>query len=94
MSNNKISLLLKWLLLLELTCSFERNIKKNLDHKVKHYKQLLAELSNKYKVYYVNLSLVAIGIIGKGSLIMTAMGNFDLSKETLYFIVNRAINIC
>ena len=28
----------------------------------------------------------AIGIIGKDSLIMTAMGNFDLSKETLNFI--------
>ena len=36
----------------------------------------------------------AIGIIGKDSLIMTAMGNFDLSKETLNFIVNRTINVC
>ena len=82
------------LLLSELTVGFETNIKKNFDRKVKRYQQLLAKLSNKYKVYYVNLSLGAIGIIGKDSLIMTAMGNFDLSKETLNFIVNRTINVC
>ena len=82
------------LLLLELTVGFETNIKKNFNRKAKRYQQLLAKLSNKYKVYYVNLSLGAIGIIGKDSLIMTAMGNFDLSKETLNFIVNRTINVC
>ena len=82
------------LLLSELTVGFETNIKKNFDRKVKRYQQLLAKLSNKYKVYYVNLSLGAIGIIGKDSLIMTAMGNFDLSKETCSFIMNRTINIC
>ena len=81
------------LLLLELTAGFETNIKKNFNRKAKRYQQLLAKLSNKYKVYYVNLSLGAIGIIGKDSLIMTAMGNFDLSKETLNFIVNRT-NVC
>ena len=82
------------LLLLELTVGFETNIKKNFDREAKRYQQLLAKLSNKYKVYYVNLSLGAIGIIGKDSLIMTAMGNFDLSKETCSFIMNRTINIC
>ena len=82
------------LLLLELTVGFETNIKKNFNDKAKLYQQLLAKLSNKYKVYYVNLSLGAIGMIGKDSLIMTAMGNFDLSKETLNFIVNRTINVC
>ena len=82
------------LLLLELTVGFETNIKKNFDRKAKRYQQLLAKLSNKYKVYYVNLSLGAIGIIGKDSLIMTAMGNFNLSKETLNFIVSRTINTC
>ena len=82
------------LLLLELTVGFETNIKKNFDRKAKRYQQLLAKLSNKYKVYYVNLSLGAIGMIGKDSLIMTALGNFDLSKETLNFIVNRTVNVC
>ena len=82
------------LLLLELTVGFETNIKKNFNRKAKRYQQLLAELSNKNKVYYVNLSLGAVGIIGKDSLIMTAMGNFNLSKETLNFIVSRTINTC
>ena len=82
------------LLLLELTVCFETNIKKNFNRKAKRYQQLLAELSNKNKVYYVNLSLGAIGIIGKDSLIMTAMGNFNLSEETLNFIVSRTINTC
>ena len=81
------------LLLLELTVGFETNIKKSFDRKMKRYQQLLAELSNKYKVYYVNLSLGAIGTIGKDSLIMTALKVFDLSKETLNFIVNRTINV-
>ena len=78
------------LLLLELTVGFETNIKKNFDR----YQQLLAELSNKCKVYCVNLSLGAIGTIGKDSLIMTAMKKFDLCKETLSFTMNRTINVC
>ena len=41
------------LLLLKLTDGFETNIK-NFDRKAKRYQQLLAELSNKYKVFYVN----------------------------------------
>ena len=67
----------------------ETSIKKNFDHKTKPCQQLLAKLSNKCKVFNVNLSLGAIGTIRKDSLIMTAMENFDLSKETLNFIVNR-----
>ena len=82
------------LLLLELNDGFKTNIKKNFDRNAKHYQQLLAEPSYKYKVCYVNLSLGAIGIIGKDSLIMTAMGNFDLFKETLNLIVNRTTNVC
>ena len=61
---------------------------------MKHYQQLLAELPNKCKVYYVNLSLGATGTIGKDSLIMNAMEDFDLSKETSNFIVNRTRNVC
>ena len=82
------------LLLLELNDGFETNIKKNFDRNAKHYQQLLVEPSNKYKVCYVNLSLGAIDIIGKDSLIMTAKGNFDLFKETLNLIVNRTTNVC
>ena len=82
------------LLLRELTVGFETNIKKNFDRTTKRYQQLLAELSNKYKVYNVSLGLGAIGTIEKNSLIKATMENFDLSKETLNFIVNRTINVC
>ena len=68
---------------------WESDFKKNFDRKAKRHQQLLAKLSNKYKDYHVNLSLGATGTIGKDSLIMTAMETFDLSKETLNFIVNR-----
>ena len=80
--------------MLDLTAGFKTNFKKNFDRKEKRYQQLLAELSNKYKVYYVNLSLGAIGTIENDSLIKTAMENFDLTKETLNFIVNRITNVC
>lgn len=65
---------------------------KNFDSKGKRYQQFLAELSSKYKVNCVNLSLGPIGITGIDSLIMTAIKNVYLSKET--FIVSRTINIC
>ena len=53
------------LLLLELTVGFETNIKKNFDHRAKRYKQLLAKLSNKYKSFYANLNLGAVGVMRK-----------------------------
>ena len=71
------------LLLLDVIADFETNIKKHFDCKAKHYQQLPAELSNKYKVYYVNLSLDATGITGKSNLIMTAMNDCN---EKLWFI--------
>ena len=71
-------------LLLELAVGFETNIKKNFDRKAKSYQQLFAKLSNKYKVYYVNLSLGAIGVIGKDSLIW-------LQWETLIYLKKRLI---
>ena len=71
-------------LLLELTVDIETNIKKNFDRKVKLYQQLLAELSNRYKINYVNLSLGAIGTIVNDSLVMTAMKKFNLEKSKTF----------
>ena len=62
------------LVLLELTVGFKANMKKNFDRKAKRYQQLLAKLSNKYKFYYVNLSLSAVTLIGKDSLINVCIG--------------------
>ena len=90
MGNYQISTLIQ---LIRTYCRLRKKKKKNFDHKAKRHQHLLAKLPNKYKVYYVNLGLGAIGIIGKDSLIMIAMGNFYLSKETLNFMVNRTIKV-
>ena len=82
------------LLILELTSGFKTNIKKSFDQKVKRYQHFFAHLSNKCKVCYVNLSLGDIGTVAKDILIMTPMKILDLSKETLSFIANTAINVC
>ena len=63
-------------------------MKKNFDREAKRYQQLLAELSSKYKVYYVNLSL------GVGNDLKVTAKKIFLSKENLKFIVNGTINIC
>ena len=70
------------------------NIKKNFDRKENRYKQLLSDLSKRYRVYYVNLSLGAIGVIGNDSLIVSKLKTFDLSVETVNFIIKRTINVC
>lgn len=61
---------------------------------MKRYQCLLSELSNENNFYCVNLSIGGVGTIGKDSLIITAMENYDLSKDTLNFILNRTINVC
>ena len=57
------------MLLLELDVQFETNIVKKINRKVKRCEHLLVELSRRCKVYYVNLSLEAFGVIGNDSLI-------------------------
>ena len=61
---------------------------------MKRYQCLLSELSNENNFCCVNLSIGGVGTIGKDSLIITAMENYDLSKDTLNFILNRTINVC
>ena len=56
-------------MLLELDVLFETNIVKKINRKVKRCEHLLVELSRRCKVYYVNLSLEAFGVIGNDSLI-------------------------
>ena len=74
----------------ELTIGFESNIGKR-----NKYKNLAQSLKSKYdQVKYINLSLGACGIIGKGSILF-----FDLLKKLQipdnerYFLTKRMINI-
>ena len=82
------------LLVLELTVGFETNIKKNFDRKAERYNQLLSDLSSKYQVHYVNLSLGAIGVVGNGNLLVNNLTRFGLNIETTNFLVKRIINVC
>ena len=80
----------------ELTIGFESNIAKNEVRKRNKYKNLTQSLISSYdQVKYINLSLGACGIIGKGS-----KPFFDLLEELKipdnekHFLTKRIINIC
>ena len=75
---------------------FESNIAKNEVRKRNKHKNLTQSLKSNYdQVKYINLSLGACGIIGKGS-----KPFFDLLEELKipdnerYFLTKRMINIC
>ena len=80
----------------ELTIGFESNIAKNEVRKRNKYKNLTQSLKSSYdQVKYIDLSLGACGIIGKGS-----KPFFDLLEELKipdnekHFLTKRIINIC
>ena len=54
-------------MVLELTVGFETNILKNSKRKLEDYKDLIKRLKETYDVKYVDLCMVAIGVIGKDS---------------------------
>ena len=57
----------KSLYILELTVGFETNIEKNSNRKNDSYKNKISELSSMYNIKFINLSMGAIGIIGKSA---------------------------
>ena len=57
-----------WVFVLELTVGFETRIKDNAVRKHNHYSGLCSELRNQYnRVKFVNISVGALGIVGKSS---------------------------
>ena len=91
----------KLLYILELTVGFETNISKNAERKEQKYADLIENLQgrreqNKYeKVLFVNLSLGALGIIGKESHNLKIMlQELGLSKSEEDYIVKKLINVC
>jgi hypothetical protein len=57
-----------WVFVLELTVGFETRIKDNAVRKHNHYSDLCSELRNQYnRVKFVNISVGALGILGKSS---------------------------
>ena len=87
----------------ELTIGFKSNIAKNEVQKRNKYKSLTQSLKSNYdQVKYINLSLGASGIIGKGLLFFLKVYKpfFDLLQELKiqdnerHFLTKRMINIC
>ena len=67
------------LYMIEITVGFETRISINAERKLKHYENLCKELSQGFEsVIYVNLSMGALGLIGKDS-----KKFYDLLKMTL-----------
>ena len=80
--------------LVELTVGFETNILKNYERK-KRYDSLIADLKNTYrKVTYVNLSMGAIGVVGRDSNILDLLRYFKLSNADISYHVGKIMNIC
>ena len=82
----------------ELTISFESNNAKNELRKRNKYKNLTQSLKSNYdQVKYINLSLCAGGIIGKGSkpfIHFLEELELKIPDNERHFLTKRIINIC
>ena len=84
----------KLCMILELTVGFETNIQKNTERKGNHYKDLITRLSTTYQVRFINLSMGAIGVIGKDSNLKKIFMEMGLLKEEATYIAKKIINVC
>ena len=84
------------LFILELTVGFETNIEKNSVRKNDSYTNLLVELSHSYNnIKYINLSMGAVGIIGKSAKNMKQVFlEAGLSEMDLNYCISKVINVC
>ena len=84
----------KLCMILELTVGFETNMQKNTERKELHYKDLISRLRRTYQVRFVNLSMGAIGVIGKESNLRKIFMEMGLNKKETVYITRRIINVC
>ena len=80
--------------ILELTAGFETNISKNFDRKEKRYSAIVEQLRATHSVKYVNLSMGALGIIGKNTNLLEMLDNIGITGEAKSYNVAKLINIC
>ena len=80
---------------LELTIGYESNLSSNLLRKKAKYKELISELQNRYdKVYFVNLSMGALGTMGSSSSsFLDMLKELDFDEGARSFIV-KSLLIC
>ena len=80
---------------LELTVGYETNIAKNSARKAAKYADLIKNLSSSYKMNYINLSMGAIGIIGKDTVNMKKVfTDLGLSEIEVIYLIKKIINVC
>ena len=81
-------------MILELTVGFETNIEKNIERKRASYEELITRLKRKYQVSFVNLSMGAIGVIGKGCNLKKVFKEMGLDEKESTYLTRRIINVC
>ena len=96
-------------MLLELTVGFETNLEKNSKRKIERYRNLINRLKATYQVQYIDLSMGAIGVIGRGNKefqkifktlgltyldFQKAIVELGLDANESSYLVRKIINIC
>ena len=82
-------------MVLELTVGFETNIEKNTDRKRASYDELISRLKHQYQqVKFVNLSMGAIGVIGKGCNLQKEFMEMGLDEKESTYLIRKIINVC
>ena len=79
----------------ELTVGFETRIKDNAHRKKEKYLNLYRRLTRDREVTFINLTMGAIGIIGKdGKGLYKMLKNLELSSQEISFITNKITGHC
>ena len=85
-------------IVIELTCGFITKIEENSERKQISYHETLQDFNTRYtSVAFINLSMSALGIIGKndfGKSIFTALTSIGMPKVTATDVIKSAINSC
>ena len=81
--------------IIELTVGFETRIKDNAHRKKEKYLNLCGRLTRDREVTFINLTMGAIGIIGKdGKGLYIMLKNLELSSQEISFITNKITGHC
>ena len=81
--------------IIELTVGFETRIKDNAHRKKEKYLNLCRRLTMDREVTFINLTMGAIGIIGKdGKGLYKMLKNLELSSQEISFITNKITGHC
>ena len=82
-------------MILELTVGFETNLLKNSKRKLGNYKDLVKRLEVTYDVKYVDLSMGAIGVIGRDrKCLQDSFINMGMTKNESTYLIRKIINVC